>query len=172
MGFIFSFLLLELTGMALCCILSSRDDFEYSILEFFGLSFFLGAGFIPFQFLLFDLAGVRFSIINSVYFSLPFFAAAALYMFFRRGKHMVYMPPFRNPAGWSLTEKMLAFCLIAQFAWVIFFVLPVPVHSHDALANYALKARIFFDEGGIPAGFSGGANPLWRTRIIRFFSPY
>ena len=40
-----------------------------------------------------------------------------------------------------------------QLVWTFFLVLPVPIQAHDALANYALKAKMFFFTGGIPEGF-------------------
>ncbi|MBU1656577.1 MAG: glycosyltransferase family 39 protein [Candidatus Omnitrophica bacterium] len=51
------------------------------------------------------------------------------------------------------TANLFITGITIQVLWVFFLVLPTPVYSHDAVANYALKAKIFFQSGGIPTGF-------------------
>ncbi|MDP8298684.1 MAG: glycosyltransferase family 39 protein [Candidatus Tantalella remota] len=153
MKFLLSIILLEVTGMSLILIAVRRFRYDYSILELISLSFFLGSAFAGLQFFVMSLAGIGFDpgnilILPAVFFIIIF----SRYAF--RGNRLYEILPWRGKCVASgKLEMILAAALCVQVLWTIFLVLPVPVHSHDAVANYALKAKMFYLEGGIPAGF-------------------
>ncbi|MEA3489282.1 MAG: glycosyltransferase family 39 protein, partial [Candidatus Omnitrophota bacterium] len=150
-----SLISLEVTGFFFVLLLIRRGRYGCSVTEFLALSFFLGTGFVAYQSFLCYLLGRAFTfsnlmIVPTVLFILVFARYASnpgrLDGLFRGEKE------FRR---WDLIERLLLAGLAVQFLWTLFLVLPIPVNSHDAVANYALKAKIFHLAGGIPRGFFG-----------------
>ncbi len=156
MGLLVAFLAMGLVGVFFALAVAGRGGdirYKYSVPEFFGLSFFLGMGFVTVQLFIFFIFKVYWSAWNLA--ALPILCSLLLFSKFSAhpAEIKAYFVNNGPSAKASLTKKMLIAGLAAQFAWIIFVSLPVPVNSHDAVANYAMKAKMFFLAGGIPDGF-------------------
>lgn len=153
MGFILAILLIEIMGLAFMLLAVRHDRYEYSLIELFSLSFLLGVGFISFQLLIYSILGIKFTFLNvitvpAVLFILVFSRYAAKP---ERARDFITFKGKIHPLSW--VEKLLILGIAIQFLWVLALTIPVPVSSHDAVANYALKAKIFYFSQGIPEGF-------------------
>ncbi|RKY42847.1 MAG: hypothetical protein DRP85_01410 [Candidatus Makaraimicrobium thalassicum] len=155
MNFIFSLLALEITGAFFILLVIRRTRYDYSVPELLTLSFFLGAGFVSYQLFLYHLSGIGFGFLNLIIVPVVLLILIFARYASRPERIADLLPEKGNPRRWSRTEKLLAAGLFFQLLWIVLLVAPVPVHSHDAVANYALKARIFHSAGGIPEGFFG-----------------
>lgn len=155
MKFISALLSLEIIGAFFLLIVIRRDRYKFSLTEFLSLSFLLGASCSVFQLFLYDLAGIDFSFQNVVI--MPVFLLILILARYasRPERSRDFLPIDSVDLKFSKIEKWLLLGIIIQLCWTIFLVLPIPVHSHDAVANYALKAKIFYTYNGIPSGFFG-----------------
>ncbi|MCK5450482.1 MAG: glycosyltransferase family 39 protein, partial [Candidatus Omnitrophica bacterium] len=153
MDFILSLIALEVIGAFFLLVVIRRERYKYSATEFFSLSFLLGAAFASFQLFLYYMAGISFDFINVS--MLPIVSLILILARYvskpERGRDFLPIEPVRFKL--SIFEKWLLAGIVLQFLWTIFLTLPIPVHSHDAVANYALKAKIFYTYNGIPEGF-------------------
>ena len=77
----------------------------------------------------------------------------------RPGKEDINADRLR-PVVLSLFEKVLLACIVIQVLWTFYLVIPMPVDAHDALANYALKAKMFYFSNGIPDGFFASSEAM------------
>ncbi|MBD3379640.1 MAG: hypothetical protein GF408_04165 [Candidatus Omnitrophica bacterium] len=114
-------------------------------------SFFAGMGVVTMQLFFYHLVGMEFSFKNALVVPLILFILLAARYLSSPGVPVPASPG--NKRRWSNFDKFFLSAMVIQLLWVIFQVAPVPVHSHDAVANFALKAKIFFFEKGIPGGF-------------------
>ncbi len=152
MNFIIALLWLIVSGAFIGVVLAGRD-WRGRFAELLPLSFFLGAGYVSFQFLTLYLFGEGFDLINVVV--VPGFMLLMLAVVWASGRRDAGTGISSTGGRLNTAGKALLAGIIVQFVWVLIFTLPMPVHSHDAVANYALKAKIFDMAGGIPAAFFG-----------------
>lgn len=152
MGFIISLLLLEITGIFFLSNIITRARYRYSLTELVSLSFFIGVFFISFQTLMLYFLGQDLRLPHVV--AMPsLMLILVLSRYLSRPERMKDFSAAPVKPGYTYLEKALLLGIILQLLWVIFLVLPTPVHSHDAVANYALKAKMLYAEGMVPAGF-------------------
>ncbi len=153
MSLVISFLALEITGavFVFMVMLSVRSGCGLS--ELMPLSFLTGTGIAAYQLFVYHLAGVRFTFQSVSMIPLIFVLLAGFFLVFKRADLKQTFLFSRPLEGATLLEKLLFAGVVLQILWVLFLVLPVPVHSHDAVANYALKAKIFYFNQGMPAHF-------------------
>jgi 4-amino-4-deoxy-L-arabinose transferase-like glycosyltransferase len=153
MKFLLSVILLEVTGISLILIAVRRFRYDYSILELISLSFFIGGAFAALQFFAMSFMGIGFYPGNILILPAVFFIIILSRYAFHANRLYEIIPLKGKRVVPEKLERILVAALCVQVLWTIFLVLPLPVHSHDAVANYALKAKMFYMEGGIPAGF-------------------
>ena len=152
MGFIIAVLFIEIIGIFLVTTALKREEYTCSGSEVVSLSFFVGMFFISLQTLVFYLYDIPLSFKNVV--ALP--AVMLLLIIARyvsRPERLKETLISRENNAWTGFEKCLMAGMIFQFLWIIFLTLPVPIHSHDAVANYALKAKMLYFSGMVPEGF-------------------
>ena len=152
MMFFFSIASIWVMGAALLVFAAKKGKYTFSFLEFSGMSFFVGAAFAVFILFFYGAIGLKFDLLNLIAMPTLFFVMiSARYMakpykvgeIISGGTHVKA----------NLAEKLLLAGIVIQILWVLFLTISLPVHSHDAVANYALKAKIFFFSSGIPSGF-------------------
>ena len=157
MGFILAILLIEIMGLAFVLLAVKHDRYEYSLIELFSLSFLLGLGLSSFQLLIYTILGIKFTLLNIIMVPL----VLSILVFSRYAAKPERVRDFITFKGkikpLSGVEKLLILGIVIQFLWVLALSIPVPVTSHDAVANYALKAKVFYFSGGVPEGFIGWA---------------
>ena len=153
MSFIFSVLTLWGVGALFILLVIRRGKYGYSLTEFLSLSFFLGAGIIAYEFVTFHLLSISFHLSNLVLVPLVLFVLVFAHYAARPYRVKELAPIKEARRTWTLTEWLLLAGIIIQLAWIVMQVIPYPVHAHDAVANYALKAKMFYFSGGIPEGF-------------------
>ncbi len=160
MSFFFSVLSLEVIGFFFMLMIVKRRRYPCPIAELASLSYFLGMGFGVYFLMLYHFAGLAFTFAHVVSIPVVMAILTAAYYFSRpeRGRELA---PEARWKRWNLAEWLLALGVLAQLVWIVFLVIPVPVSSHDAVANYALKAKIFYFAGGIPAGY-----PAWNEATV------
>jgi 4-amino-4-deoxy-L-arabinose transferase-like glycosyltransferase len=150
MSFIMALFWLMVSG-AFFAVVFAGGNWRKRVIELVSLSFFLGAGYVSFQFLTLYLFGGQFDFLNII--AIPgfmFLLLVALCVWGRTRSDSI-TPAVSNSL--NMVQKFLLAGILIQFAWVLFSTLPMPVHSHDAVANYAFKAKIFDMAKGIPTGF-------------------
>ncbi|MFH1552513.1 MAG: glycosyltransferase family 39 protein [Candidatus Omnitrophota bacterium] len=153
MSFIFSLLSLGVIGIFFILLGIRRARYEYSVMELVSLSFFVGIGFACYQLFLYYLLGIDYSLGHIVIVPLVLFIMVFSRYIAKPQKLKDFMPVDNAGGRWGMTERLLVAALIVQVLWTVFLVVPTPVHSHDAVANYALKAKIFYFAAGVPDGF-------------------
>ncbi|MGB2629608.1 MAG: glycosyltransferase family 39 protein [Candidatus Omnitrophota bacterium] len=153
MSFALSLLSIEIVGMFFIFLAVRPSRQEYFCLEFVCLSFLAGMAFTSYQLFLYYVLGIDFNLLNILI--VP--GILLLIIFSRYASKPERLKEFLPAVGyrlkWDLTKRFLAAGILVQILWVLFLVIPTPVYSHDAVANYALKAKIFYFLGGVPEGF-------------------
>jgi 4-amino-4-deoxy-L-arabinose transferase-like glycosyltransferase len=152
---VFALLSIEILGMFFVLLAIKRDRSCYSFPEILSLSFFIGASFAAFQLLAYYFFEIDFNLRNVIAAPVVLFLLVFSHYFSRPQRLKEFAPHGGYFQKWNLTERLLFLGVLVQFLWVIFLVAPMPVYSHDAVANYALKAKIFYSSGGVPEGFFG-----------------
>ncbi len=152
---IFSLLAIEVAGVFFVLLVIRHNKHSHSLLEFLSLGFLVGTGVVTCQLFFYYMVGVPFSPS-----SLVVVPAVLFVLLLAR-----YVPKPERLSGILLrSEKeshrrqrglawFLGAGLLIQLLWILFLTVPLPVISHDAVANYALKAKIFYFFKGVPAGF-------------------
>ena len=155
MRFFLSLLSIEVIGAFFALLVFRKGRRGYSIIEAATLSFLLGLGAVTLQLFFYDLLGIGFSLMDiaavPVVLAIMVFARYAA----KPERFNEFFAGSKGLSGWSVTERLIVVGIIVQIVWVVLLVLPVPVNAHDAVANYALKAKMFHFAGAIPSGFFG-----------------
>jgi 4-amino-4-deoxy-L-arabinose transferase-like glycosyltransferase len=143
----------EIMGMFFILSLIRWKDFKCSAVEFLSLSFFVGMGFSAVIMFIYSLLKIPFTQ-TSLLIAPVFCAAGILWQYYRMKKRdeNIFSIPIVNE-HLSVVEKLFFAGIILQVLWVLFLVLPIPVNAHDSMANYALKAKLFYLGNGVPQGF-------------------
>jgi 4-amino-4-deoxy-L-arabinose transferase-like glycosyltransferase len=150
MSFCLALISIEIPGMVLVLLLGLILRYKYSLWEFLAFSFFIGLGCISFiQYILFFLGIKINSQVITIIFSLAF--VLWLYLFLKFSDKIVIKRFEIGEFNWF--EKLIILGLLIQALWIIFYVIPMPVQSYDSIANFSLKAKMFYLDRGIPAGF-------------------
>lgn len=153
MSFVAAIFSIWVLGSAFMLMVERRTGRGHSIAEMAAVPFFLGMGAVSLLMFFYFIAGVAFNFINLVIVPAVILMLMAARYASRPGR-LKEIRPFVEPAvTWTGTHKFILTAIAIQAAWVIFVAMSVPVNAHDALANYALKAKIFYFAEGIPAGF-------------------
>jgi 4-amino-4-deoxy-L-arabinose transferase-like glycosyltransferase len=153
MMFLISVVSFWVIGAAFLLFFAKRSKYVFSVCEFTGMSLFIGMSLSGFLLFFYDAIGLRLDVLNLIV--VPVVAFAAIFPGYMAKPYRVNGIISDGPGGGvrSFAEKMLFWGIVAQVLWVFFLTIPLPVHSHDAVANYALKAKMFFFSSGIPYGF-------------------
>jgi len=159
MSFILSLLVLLITGSFVTAIILRRRTIGFFSLEFLGLSFFSGLGFINLQFFLFYLLNIKFELLNLILIQAAI-GIVVLYYFIKQFKNKGGLADLAVFGPLDGIEKLFLAGIILQFCWIFYLTLPVPVNSFDALASYAFKAKIFYLNKGVPGGFFNWSESL------------
>ncbi len=150
MNFSLALISIEVLGMLFVLLLGLILKYRYSWLEFVAFAFFIGLGCISYlQFTLY-LFNFKINIQTIGLIVLPALTVL-LYLYFKFGNKII-----RKASGvrkLELSEKLVILGLLIQTCWILFSALPMPVQSYDSVANFSLKAKILYFNGGIPEGF-------------------
>ena len=152
MRFILSVISFEIIGICALFLLSSKKEEKYSLSEFFSLSFLIGTGIASCVLFAFYLAGLSFSFQNIALSIMVVIFAAFVICAIRRGTDFQLIR-INDLKKFKLIEWFFIVMIAVQLVWIILMVIPMPVNSHDAVANFALKAKMFHFANGIPSGF-------------------
>jgi len=153
MNFLASLIYLWIAGMFLCLLIVKWAKHPCPLRELLPLSFLTGTGAGVYLLFIFYVSGIRFSL-SAILVLLSFFYAGSAYLLVFAGKKSVLIcPDSAAREKFHTAEKFLLSGILLQTLWVLLVTFPIPVSSHDAVANYALKAKMFFTNSGIPAGF-------------------
>jgi len=144
---------LEATGLVFFLVFMKKTAYECTMAELLSVSFFAGLGIVVYTLFIFDLLNIRFAVTNYLFFSAACLVAGIFIIFTLPGRIILAPPRAGSLFPLSLAEKICLSGIAIQFLWILFMVLPSPVSSHDAVANYALKSKIFYFTGLIPENF-------------------
>jgi 4-amino-4-deoxy-L-arabinose transferase-like glycosyltransferase len=153
MMFFFSVLSMWTMGAAFLAFAANKSKHVFSYPEFAGMSLIVGMVLSVFTLFFYSSIGLRFDILNILAIPSILFAMTISRYLAKPCKVGEVISKEGTPEKWGLAEKLLLSAVAVQVVWVFFLTIPFPVHAHDAAANYALKAKIFFFYSGIPAGF-------------------
>jgi hypothetical protein len=153
MSFVLAVFSIWVLGAAFMLMVERRAGSGHSVVEMAALPLFLGMGAVSLLMFLYFSLGIAFNFLNFVIVpAVIFMLMAARYA--SRPCRSAEIKPYRVPAGkWTRAHKFIMAAIAVQAAWVIFLAMSAPASSHDAVANYALKAKMFYFAEGIPAGF-------------------
>ncbi|MDD5355571.1 MAG: glycosyltransferase family 39 protein [Candidatus Omnitrophica bacterium] len=152
MSFILSLFILLIVGAFVAAIFLKQQPSEFFSQEFLGLSFFIGLGLINFQFFSLYLLNLKFDPLSFI-LTQAAIGILVLYYFIKQFKNKERLSSLSGFSPLNGVEKLFLAGIFFQFCWIFYLTLPVPVSSFDALASYAFKAKIFYLENGVPAGF-------------------
>lgn len=105
-GFLLSLFSLTITGAFFTLLLTTRSRRRYchSTPEFLALSFFLGAGFVSCQLLLYHLFGIGFSLPNLIIVPAVLSVPAILLYVLKRGRGEAWVPAFAGMTSGGMTS--------------------------------------------------------------------
>ncbi len=152
MQFIISLVSFEVIGICVLFFLSSKKEEKYSLSEFFSLAFLIGIGIASIILFVLSLAGLSFTLSNICISIFALVFVSFLICVARRGTDFQLIK-LESPKSLKFIEMFFLGAIVVQIIWLILMVIPMPVNSHDAVANFALKAKMFHFANGIPAGF-------------------
>ncbi|MBF0493794.1 MAG: HAD-IIIA family hydrolase [Candidatus Omnitrophica bacterium] len=154
MSFVYALLCVEIIGVTSLLAVARCLKYKFSLSEFFSLAFFCGLAVVSIEFLISSLSGIKYNFAHVLILLLT--ASIFLVVFFVVPSRKSFSVDLSFEVGFktlSLLEKIFILGIVFQVIWVVFLSLPMPVDAHDAVANYALKAKMFYFAGGIPHGF-------------------
>ncbi len=107
------------------------------------LIYCVGLGLLTMEMAVLSLIGIKFSVFSLSVCIVPIIAAAVL------------IPPRRwdSPKPFSVIEKFFIGAIAFEVLYAFFRTLIMPMEGYDAIAIYALKAKIFYLAGAIPHDF-------------------
>lgn len=153
MNFIVALISFEIMGICALFLLSPKDEEDkYSVAEFISLSFLLGCGIASIMLFGMHLAGLAFNSMN-IGICVLFFIFCVFLICLLGGRTDPRLIRLEGGNKLKTAEILLLSAIAIQLIWIVMLVIPVPVNSHDAVANFALKAKMFHFADGIPAGF-------------------
>lgn len=114
----------------------------------------LGLGLITIQMALLSLFGAPYTAVSILVPWIPLFFALFIVHARTTNGRPPRIPP-RRAMRLLRSEKIMIAALVLTVAYVFFRALIKPLEAYDAIAIYALKAKIFYLAGGIPPGFFG-----------------
>ncbi len=127
---------------------------ELHLAERLSVSYGLGFGFLTLEMLFFYLFNMRFHL---GWILLPWGALAAanfvIYMRMRPVGSTAVRPPAEKEEALTPLGAFLTFAIILEITYAFFRALIKPLESYDAIAIYAIKAKIFYLAGAIPQDF-------------------
>lgn len=153
MMFLLSLLSIIVIGSAFLVFVSRKTGYIFSLPEFAGMSFLTGMAFAVFLMFFYSAIGLSFRSLNLA--ALPVFLFLVTFPGYMAKPQKIgeVISGGASPSEKDIAGKLLFWGITIQVLWILFLTLPYPAHSHDAVANYALKAKIFFLSSGIPSGF-------------------
>ena len=113
------------------------------------LSYGLGLGLLTFIMTALSLLDIRFNIFSVTLWAMPLVIAAIV-----KARADFLPRPARDSAPFSGLEIFFISAISLEIAYVLFRAFIRPLEGYDAIAMYALKAKIFYLQGIIPHGFA------------------
>ncbi|MBF0216263.1 MAG: HAD-IIIA family hydrolase [Candidatus Omnitrophica bacterium] len=175
MSFLLSMAYLMVIGSFTLYIVADVLKYKCSLIEFVSLSFFLGLAVVTVSFPAFNFLGVDLKNIKWVLYCSLFIAG----LYFLRSKKnftglfsRYFAAPGKARIGLTVPEILLLSGIAIELLWVVFLAWSYPVDSHDALAGYALKAKMFYSAGSIPPGFFGYTEGMVAHPDYPLFLPF
>ncbi|KJJ84462.1 membrane protein [Candidatus Omnitrophus magneticus] len=155
MIFIISLILLFFMGACIAAITEKILKYNFHFLEFLACSFLFGITASVAEIFLFSILNTAFTAKNIMLFSALPITVGSIIVFNKLPclAHALKIQNTKAKHKFKTIELIFICGLIIQFLWIIFFVYLIPINSHDAIANYALKAKIFTLEKTVPSGF-------------------
>jgi len=143
-------LCLAVTGIIGWCALSLILYKERRpLLEEIALSYGLGLGIVTLQVMLFWFAGLEFTLFNIV---LPW-AVVFPVIILIKPRQKVFAPHIRVREKVRLLDISLFLGIAFEVGYSFFRALIKPLESYDAVAIYAVRAKVLYEAGGIPRDF-------------------
>ena len=140
---------IEILGMDLVLLLGLLFKYRYSRIEFITFSFFVGLGVISYLQFIFYLVSVR-SNAQLIAIVVSMGLGLFIYLYLKSAKEIVTSIDGK-PLDWI--ERLVILGLFIQAFCIIIHILPMPVQAFDSVANFSLKAKIFYLNEGIPGNF-------------------
>lgn len=139
-------------------VLFARSRFH--ILEKVFLSFGAGIGFVTLEMLALSLLNMKFNIYNIILPWAPLFVFN-LYVYMKSRNKQALPEYHRQETDNMFLKIFLSVCIGLEILYVIFRTMIKPIESYDAVAIYAIKAKIFYLAGAIPQDFFSYLAPMF-----------
>ena len=136
-----------------CAIRGRKDDFSF--LETVGLSCLFGFGAVSFEMFIIGLFGLKFTIFNILIVWLPLVVFNIV-----SKKSTIEIGKIKRPI--TRFEAVLMGLISLQVLYNLFRALIKPIASYDAVAIYAIKAKVLFLAHGIGGDFFQGLGTFFR----------
>ncbi|MDD5496475.1 MAG: hypothetical protein PHP46_05195 [Candidatus Omnitrophica bacterium] len=121
--------------------------------ERMALSYGAGIGLITIEMALLSFFNIKFNIFSIMIWWVPLVAWALLSDY--REKRFIFSPAgAKKQKPFSLAEKFFIFGISFEAVYAFFRALIKPMEAYDAIAIYALKAKIFYFAKAVPHGFA------------------
>jgi len=141
-----------------------RERGSLNFFERMAISYGLGIGALSLEMFLFSLAGLKYS---AGYVILPWgiILVANIFIYFIKKPVRQKKPFYVEPGGMLKAGRMLSVFLssgiVFEIAYSFFRALIKPIESYDAVAIYAIKAKIFYVARSIPEEFFSKLSSLF-----------
>lgn len=134
-----------------CLSLLSRKKALLTAAEKLALSYPLGLGLITIEMALLPLFNIKFSPLSIL--ALPVLAIFAAFALQGKKQTRAGGYPAKESGKFSFLEKFMLAGIFFEAAYTFFRALIKPLESYDAVAIYAVKAKIFYLAGSVPKDF-------------------
>lgn len=138
-----------ISGFSVMRLIDPRSELGFNLAAKAGAYFLAGLGLVSLQMFLYSLAGIGFGFLPV---AAPW-AALSLFVAFRGRKGVALAPSVPAPAGFDRYSVPFFIIIAVQLLYSFIYAPALPVSGWDSWAIWFLKAKVFFIEGSVAAGF-------------------
>jgi hypothetical protein len=148
-----SLIAITFIGCNVLYLFSGRSMRKLSIPEALAVSYGLGIGLVSLEMLLFYMLGIGYSV-RSVLSPWIILIAVNLFRYARERKGCAGEGrPSPGPGKFGVLDTFLAGGIAFEVAYAFFRALIKPIEAYDAIAIYAIRSKIFYLAGSVPADY-------------------
>ena len=134
-------------GYVFLCAIAQKKE-VLSPLEKLALSFLIGAGILTLEMFLFGAFKMKINLANTISASIVIMAIPA-FVALRAGSLSLNLRMSLKIESFKLQELLILAMILARALFVIYEDMLKPVIGCDAFANWSLRAKVFFFDGGL-----------------------
>lgn len=139
-----------ISGFSAIRLIDPRFEFGLNLAAKAGIYFLAGLGLVSLQLFLYSLVGIGFGFLSV---AMPWVVLSAFLIYKGRKASAGDLAVKPAPAGFDRYSIPFFIIIAIQLSYSFIYASALPVSGWDSWAIWFLKAKAFFIEGGVPAGF-------------------